>query len=52
MVAFVGRAVCDNGKYQLQIKTDEVVFGGGRLGVSNVTVPLQREEVVHLFDKK
>jgi hypothetical protein len=52
MVAFVGRAVCDNGKYQLQIKTDEVVFGGGRLGVSNVTVPLQWEEVVHLFDKK
>jgi hypothetical protein len=52
MVAFVGRAVCDNGKYQLQIKTDEVVFGGGRLGVSNVTVPLNWEEVVHLFDKK
>lgn len=33
MVAFVGRAVCDNGKYVLQIKTDEVVFGGGRLEV-------------------
>lgn len=52
MVAFVGRAVCDNGKYQLQIKTDEVVFGGGRLGVSNVTVPLNWEEVEKLFDNK
>ena len=52
MVAFVGRAVCDNGRYQLQIKTDEVVFGGGRLGVSNVTVPLQWEEVEKLFEKK
>lgn len=52
MVAFVGRAVCDNGNYQLQIKTDEVVFGGGRLGVSNVTVPLKWEEVEKLFDTK
>lgn len=52
MVAFVGRAVCDNGNYQLQIKTDEVVFGGGRLGVSNVTLPLKWEEVEKLFDTK
>lgn len=52
MVAFVGRAVCDNGRYQLQIKTDEVIFGGGRLGVSNVTVPLQWDEVEKLFDVK
>lgn len=51
MVAFVGRAVCDNGKYVLQIKTDEVVFGGGRLGVSNVTVPLKWEEVEKLFKR-
>lgn len=51
MVAFVGRAVCDNGRYTLQIKTDEVVFGGGRLGVSNVTVPLQWEEVEKLFKR-
>ena len=51
MVAFVGRAICDNGKYQLQIKTDEVIFGGGRLGVSNVTIPLEWAEVEKLFDK-
>lgn len=52
MVAFVGRAVCDNGNYQLQVKTDEVIFGGGRLGVNNVTVPLKWEEVEHLFENK
>ena len=52
MVAFVGRAVCDNGKYQLQIKTDEVVFGGGRLGVSNVTVPSDWKEIEELFKTK
>ncbi len=51
MVALVGRAVCDNGRYELQIKTDEVVFGGGRLGISNVTVPLKWEEVEKLFEK-
>lgn len=52
MVALVGRAVCDDGKYTLQIKTDEVVFGGGRLGINNVTIPLEWEKVVELFDNK
>lgn len=52
MVALVGRAVCDNGKYTLQIKTDEVTFGGGRLGINNVTIPLEWDEVTKLFDKK
>ena len=52
MVAIVGRALCDNGKYTLQIKTDEVTFGGGRLGVSNVTIPLDWEEVTKLFELK
>lgn len=49
MVALVGRAVCDNGKYTLQIKTDEVTFGGGRLGINNVTIPLEWVEVSALF---
>lgn len=52
MVALVGRAVCDDGKYTLQIKTDEVVFGGGRLGINNVTIPLEWDKVVELFDTK
>lgn len=51
MVALVGRAVCDNGKYTLQIKTDEVVFGGGRLGINNVVIPLAWSEVVNLFEQ-
>ena len=51
MVALVGRAVCDNGKYTLQIKTDEVIFGGGRLGINNVVIPLAWDEVIKLFDK-
>ena len=51
MVALVGRAICDNGKYTLQIKTDEVIFGGGRLGINNVVIPLAWDEVIKLFDK-
>lgn len=52
MVALVGRAVCDNGEYTLQIKTDEVTFGGGRLGINNIVVPLDWNEVSNLFEKK
>jgi hypothetical protein len=50
MVAIVGRAVCNDGEYTLQIKTDEVTFGGGRLGVTNVVIPLDWDEVTKLFE--
>lgn len=52
MVALVGRCVCDNGKYELHIKTDEVTFGGGRLGINNVVLPLDWNEVTKLFEDK
>ena len=52
MVALVGRCMCDNGKYTLSIKTDEVTFGGGRLGINNVVIPLEWDEVVKLFEAK
>jgi hypothetical protein len=52
MVGFVGRAYVDEGKHVLSIKSDEVVYGGGRLGISNVVVPLEWNEVVKLFEKK
>jgi hypothetical protein len=52
MVGFVGRAYVDDGKHQLSIKSDEVIYGGGRLGVSDVVVPLDWDEVVKLFENK
>jgi hypothetical protein len=52
MVGFVGRAYVDDGKHLLSIKSDEVIYGGGRLGVSDVVVPLDWDTVVKLFDKK
>lgn len=49
MVGFVGRAYVDDGKHMLSIKSDEVIYGGGRLGVSDAVVPLNWEEVAKLF---
>jgi hypothetical protein len=34
------------------IDADEVVYGGGRLGINNVVIPLAWDEVIKLFDKK
>ena len=52
MVGFVGRVYVDDGKHKLSIKTDEVVYGGGRLGISGVEVPLDWDEVTKLFEMK
>lgn len=52
MVGFVGRVYVDDGKHLLDIKSDEVVYGGGRLGITNVTIPLEWNEVVKLFETK
>lgn len=52
MVGIAGRAYVDGGKHLLMIKSDDTVFGGGRLGISDVVVPLEWDEVVKLFEKK
>ena len=52
MVGFVGRVYVDEGKHVLSVKSDEVVYGGGRLGINNVVIPLEWEEVTKLFETK
>jgi phage nucleotide-binding protein len=52
MVALVGRTVTDNGEYSLQIKPDEMTFGGGRLGINGVTIQLDWDNVAELFENK
>lgn len=52
MVGFVGRVYVDDGQHYLSIKSDEVVYGGGRLGINNVVIPLAWDEVIKLFEKK
>lgn len=51
MVGFVGRCYVDDGNHILSIKSDEVVYGGGRLGINNVVIPLDWNEVIKLFEK-
>ena len=51
MVALVGRCLVDGDSYTLSIKTDEVTFGGGRLGINNVVIPLDWKEIEVLFDE-
>lgn len=52
LVGIVGRTYVNDDKYLLEIKSDEVTFGGGRLGINNVTVPLDWDEVSKLFEVK
>lgn len=52
MVGFVGRCYVDNGEHFLSIKPDETTFGGGRLSINNVVVPLNWDEVTKLFELK
>ena len=52
MVGFVGRVYVDDSKHLLSIKSDEVIYGGGRLGINNVVIPLEWDEVIKLFEKK
>lgn len=52
MVGIAGRAYVEDGKHLLAIKSDDTVFGGGRLGVSDVVIPLAWDEVIKLFEKK
>ena len=50
LVDVVGRVVADGDKRTIQFKTDDVIFGGGRLGLGDVEIPLEWDEVVKLFD--
>lgn len=52
MVGIVGRVYVEDGKHLLAIKSDDSVFGGGRLGISDVVIPLEWNEVIKLFDSK
>lgn len=52
MVGICGRVYVDEDKHLLSVKSDDTIFGGGRLEVSNVVIPLEWNEVCKLFDKK
>lgn len=52
MVDIVARVVIDGDSRTLNFKSDEVIFGGGRLSVAKTSVPLDWEEIVKIYDSQ
>src|SRR5690606_22040616 len=51
MVDIVGRVVADGNERILSFKTNEVIFGGGRLAVSEKVIPLDYDESIKLYEE-
>lgn len=49
MVDFVGRIVVDGDKRTLEFKSDDVIFGGGRLDFGVNKIPLEWSELMNLY---
>lgn len=52
MMDIVARVVCDDNTRTLQFKTDNVVFGGGRLGVEGKVIPLSYEALMKIYEDR
>jgi len=50
MVDVVCRIVVDGENRRLSFKTDEVVFGGGRLSITNTEIPLEYDALMKVYD--
>lgn len=51
MVDIVARAIADGEVRTLSFKTNEVIFGGGRLTVAASEIPLGYEELMNVYDE-
>ena len=51
MVDIVARVVADGDKRTLSFKTNEFVFGGGRLNVKGQDIPLSYEELMKVYEE-
>lgn len=51
MVDIVGRVVADGDERTLSFKTNEVIFGGGRLRVAGKAIPLDYDEFMKVYDE-
>lgn len=51
MVDIVARAYVENDKYFLSFKTNDYIFGGGRLGVKGQDIASEYSELVKIYDK-
>lgn len=51
MVDIVARVVADGDERTLSFKTNEVIFGGGRLTVSDKVIPLDYDELMKVYEE-
>ena len=51
MVDIVARVVADGDERTLSFKTNEVVFGGGRLSVTDRVIPLDYDEFLKVYEE-
>ena len=51
MVDIVGRVVADSDERTLSFKTNEVIFGGGRLSVTDKVIPLDYDEFLKVYEE-
>jgi len=51
MVDIVARVIADDNVRTLNFKTNEVIFGGGRLNVTANTIPLDYDELMKVYDE-
>jgi phage nucleotide-binding protein len=51
MVDIVARVVADGDERTLSFKTNEVIFGGGRLSVNERVIPLDYDEFLKVYDE-
>lgn len=51
MVDIVARVVVDGDNHVLSFKSDEVIFGGGRLTVSTREIPLEYDAFLEVYDE-
>ena len=52
MVDIVARVVADGESRVLDFKSDDVVFGGGRLALSKTTIPLNWESLMNIYEEQ
>lgn len=50
MVDIVARVIANGEERTLSFKTDEVVFGGGRLAVSDLEIPLEYDALMQIYE--
>lgn len=51
MVDIVGRVINDNGERTISFKSNEVIFGGGRLSLSKLDIPCDYEELLKIYNE-